>query len=153
MKRGPKPKPRAPVDPVADAADRQLPSMPHGLDEAEHREWRRLMRTLRDIGGIAPQHRNSLELYVQAKAELRKCLAYLKTYGRTYTSEKGMVRPYPELAHSVALARLCHDYERDFGLCPQTRKGTDAAKKDNEKPAAQTALAFVKFAGGRAVNS
>jgi P27 family predicted phage terminase small subunit len=122
--------------------------MPHGLDNEEKREWRRLARTLIAIGGIAPEHRNSLEAYVQSKAELRRVLAYLKTHGRTCVSHSGTEHARPELAHSVALARICHDYERDFGLCPQTRR-TNASQKDKaEKPAEKTALSFVKFAPG-----
>jgi P27 family predicted phage terminase small subunit len=114
--------------------DRGVPRRPRWLNPAAKAKFRQLARPLIKLGVMTALDGDALACYCQAWAELREATMALERDGRTFTDDKGDVRPHPAFAQQQQALKALRAWGAELGLTPASRQRLAVERPAGEGP-------------------
>ena len=98
-----------------------IPSCPAHLSPSAKAEWKRLARTLHDLGVISALDRAALAAYCQAYGRWVEAERKLKETPALLRTPAGYVQPSPWLGIANKNLEMMHKFMSELGLSPVSR--------------------------------
>ena len=111
-----------------------MPTCPAHLMPTAKAEWKRLARSLHDIGIISELDRAALAAYCQAYGRWVEAEKKLKDTPPLLRTPAGYVQPSPWLAISNKNVELMHKFMCELGLSPVSRSRVSTTRSLGPKP-------------------
>ena len=113
---------------------KDMPACPAWLLPEAKKEWRRLARSLNQMGVLSAIDRTAFAAYCQSFARWKEAQEHVNLEGSVYETDGGMKRPNPWIAISNTEQRLMLQAASEFGLTPASRSRivADSEGKESE---------------------
>jgi P27 family predicted phage terminase small subunit len=114
---------------------KDLPVAPSRLSPTAQGIFDRMVLRLDEIGLASASHTETIAIYAESEEEITTLTTYIAYNGRTYTTDKGVIHPYPEVAMLATAKTRCLNILGKFGLNPSDANRVKAQKKTEKKNA------------------
>lgn len=144
--RGRKPKPTAlkvlegnpgkrPLNTDEPKPKKKAPKCPSWLEPVAKKEWKRMSKTLEQIGVLTQVDGAAFAGYCQAYARWREAEEFLTKHGTIFKTPSGYIQQVPQVSIAQTYLKIMKDFCSEFGLTPSARTriktGTETGKTDD----------------------
>jgi|SRR5690554_2115432 P27 family predicted phage terminase small subunit len=130
--RGRKPKPTAlkvlegnpgkrPLNKNEPQPEKKAPRCPSWLEPEAKKEWRRMAKTLENIGVLTQVDKAAFAGYCQAYARWKEAEEFLSKHGTIFKTPSGYIQQVPQVAIARNYLQIMKDFCSEFGLTPAAR--------------------------------
>ncbi len=130
--RGRKPKPTAlkvlegnpgkrPLNKNEPQPEKKAPRCPSWLEPEAKKEWRRMAKTLENIGVLTQVDKAAFAGYCQAYARWKEAEEFLSKHGTIFKTTSGYIQQVPQVAIARNYLQIMKDFCSEFGLTPAAR--------------------------------
>lgn len=130
--RGRKPKPTAlkvlegnpgkrPLNTDEPKPKKKAPKCPSWLEPEAKKEWRRMSKTLEQIGVLTQVDGAAFAGYCQAYARWREAEEFLTKHGTIFKTPSGYIQQVPQVSIAQTYLKIMKDFCSEFGLTPSAR--------------------------------
>ena len=130
--RGRKPKPTAlkvlggnpgkrPLNEKEPQPEKKAPRCPSWLEPEAKKEWRRMAKTLENIGVLTQVDKAAFAGYCQAYARWKEAEEFLSKHGTIFKTPSGYIQQVPQVAIARNYLQIMKDFCSEFGLTPAAR--------------------------------
>ena len=130
--RGRKPKPTAlkvlegnpgkrPLNKNEPQPEKKAPRCPSWLEPEAKKEWRRMAKTLENIGVLTQVDKAAFAGYCQAYARWKEAEEFLSKHGTIFKTPSGYIQQVPQVAIARNYLQIMKDFCSEFGLPPAAR--------------------------------
>ncbi|WP_350342357.1 phage terminase small subunit P27 family [Proteinivorax tanatarense] len=145
--RGRKPKPSAlkklegnpgkrPVNNNEPKLSKKAPRCPSWLEPEAKKEWRRMAKTLEEIGVLTQVDAAAFAGYCQAYARWKEAEEFLSKHGTIFKTPSGYIQQVPQVSIAQTYLKVMKDFCSEFGLTPSARSRihVDTVQTETQDP-------------------
>ena len=130
--RGRKPKPTAlkvlegnpggrPLNPNEPKPAKKAPRCPAWLEDEAKKEWKRMGKTLEQMGLLTEMDMAAFAGYCQAYARWKEAEEFITQHGSILRTKSGYVQPVPQVSIAQTYLKIMNRFAEQFGLTPAAR--------------------------------
>ncbi|NCD03968.1 MAG: phage terminase small subunit P27 family [Clostridia bacterium] len=145
--RGRKPKPTAlkvlegnpgkrPLNASEPKPEKKAPKCPTWLEPEAKKEWKRMSKTLEELGVLTEIDASAFSGYCQAYARWKEAEEFLSKHGTIFKTPSGYIQQVPQVSIAQTYLKIMKDFCTEFGLTPSARSRIKAgtAKGETDDP-------------------
>ena len=156
--RGRKPKPTAmkvlegnpggrPLNKNEPKPDKKAPRCPAWLEEEAKKEWKRMGKTLEQLGLLTEMDMAAFAGYCQAYARWKEAEEFISQHGTMIRTPNGYLQQVPQVSIAQTYLKIMNKFCEQFGLTPSARSRI-VADTAEDKESDEMELLLIK-GGGR----
>ncbi|MBV1819989.1 phage terminase small subunit P27 family [Clostridium cochlearium] len=100
---------------------KKAPRCPSWLEPVAKKEWRRMSKTLEQIGVLTQVDGAAFAGYCQAYARWREAEEFLTKHGTIFKTPSGYIQQVPQVSIAQTYLKIMKDFCLEFGLTPSAR--------------------------------
>lgn len=95
--------------------------------------FERMVLRIAELYPPSASHTEILAIYAEAEEDYLELSAYIKWNGRTFTTDNGQIKPYPEVAMRNEAKNTMEKILKEFGLSPASSRNVKMQKKQEKR--------------------
>lgn len=144
---GRKPKPTAlkilegnpgkrPINEQEPKPNKKAPKYPTWLEPEAKKEWKRMSKTLENMGVLTEVDMTAFAGYCQAYARWKEAEEFLSKHGTIFKTPSGYIQQVPQVSIAQTYLKVMKDFCSEFGLTPAARSRirVDIEENKNDDP-------------------
>ncbi|RXM74060.1 phage terminase small subunit P27 family [Clostridium tetani] len=100
---------------------KKAPKCPSWLEPEAKKEWKRMSKTLEQIGVLTQVDGAAFAGYCQAYARWREVEEFLTKHGTIFKTPSGYIQQVPQVSIAQTYLKIMKDFCSEFGLTPSAR--------------------------------
>lgn len=100
---------------------KKAPKCPSWLEPEAKKEWRRMSKTLEQIGVLTQVDGAAFAGYCQAYARWKEAEEFLTKHGTIFKTPSGYIQQVPQVSIAQTYLKIMKDFCSEFGLTPSAR--------------------------------
>jgi len=125
---------------------KRAPKCPSWLDDEAKKEWKRLAKSLEDMGVLTNVDRAAFAGYCEAYARWKESEEFISKHGLIFKTPSGYFQQVPHVSIAQTYLKLVLKFAVEFGLTPSSRSRIVAGDK---APESDDPMEWILFEGGK----
>ncbi|KEI05970.1 phage terminase small subunit P27 family [Clostridium botulinum] len=100
---------------------KKAPKCPSWFEPEAKKEWRRMSKTLEQIGVLTQVDGAAFAGYCQAYARWKEAEEFLTKHGTIFKTPSGYIQQVPQVSIAQTYLKIMKDFCSEFGLTPSAR--------------------------------
>ena len=127
--------------------DKKAPRCPAWLEEEAKKEWKRMGKTLEQLGLLTEMDMAAFAGYCQAYARWKEAEEFISQHGTMIRTPNGYLQQVPQVSIAQTYLKIMNKFCEQFGLTPSARSRI-VADTAEDKESDEMELLLIK-GGGR----